>query len=131
MNYRLTEARQQYSPNIESLDYPYFYLEEYDLTPKQMIGEPIEESIDFPSCINHYYWIYEGQNDEFPWRSLFRYVDKYGKERYGFYLGECDYTGFDCQGSMRLYVSDRFDIIIEKALTDQDYKLYISDTNTI
>lgn len=129
MNSRLKTERQQKSPQIKSLDYPYFFLKEYDLTPRQMIGEPSEDLINFPYCINHYFWIYEGKKDELPWRALFKYQDKNGKERYGFYLGECDYTGFDCQGSMRLYVSDRFDTLIEKAFTNEDYRLYILETN--
>lgn len=125
---RLITERQQKSPNLEDLNEPYFYIKEYDLTPTQIIGEKQEELIDFPSCVNHYYWIYKGENDCYPWRALFKYIDKYNKERYGFYLGECDYTGFCCQGSMRLYVSDNLETLIEKALTDQDYKLYIQET---
>jgi hypothetical protein len=125
---RLFTKRQQKTPKLEDLEYPYFYLNEYDLTPTQIIGEKQEELIDFPSCITHYYWIHEGENDCYPWRALFKYIDKYNKERYGFYLGECDYTGFDCKGSMRLYLSDNLEILIEKSMTDQDYKFYIQET---
>lgn len=128
-NERSFELRQQISPDVEWLSYPYSYLNEYDLTPKQIIGEHVEEEIDFPSCVSHYYWIHKGLNDEMPWRSLFGYYDNdKGKYRYGFYIGECDYTGFDCQGSMRIYLSDRIDVLIEKAFTDEDYRLYILAT---
>jgi hypothetical protein len=125
---RIVCFRQQDNPNEESLKYPYSYLHEYDLTPQKIIGESSEENIDFPSCINHYYWIYEGVNDEVPWRTLFNYLDKNRKTRYGFYIGECDYTGFDCRGSMRLYVSDNLDVLIQKAFTNEDYRLYILET---
>jgi hypothetical protein len=67
---RSLELRQQKSPDLKWLEYPYFYLNEYDLTPRQIIGEPKQNSIDFPSCISHYYWIHEGINDEVPWRAL-------------------------------------------------------------
>ena len=121
--------RQQVNTNKDSLVYPYTYIDDYDLTPRAMIGEMTEDSIDFPSCVTHYYWIHEGVNDEVPWRSLFRYVYK-DKTGYGFYIGKCDYTGFDCcvGSSMRLYVSDNMYVLIQKALTDQDYSLYIKET---
>jgi hypothetical protein len=125
---RSLELRQQNSPDFNHLKYPYSYLYEYDLTPTQIIGEPKQNSIDFPSCITHYYWIHEGINDEVPWRALFRYEDKDGNYRYGFYIGECDYTGFDCRGSMNIYLSDSVEVLIEKAFTDEDYRLYIKDT---
>ena len=56
--------------------------------------------------------------------ALFQYKDRNGRARYGFYSGECGYTGFDCQGCMELYVSDRYDVLIMKALPDRDYTLY-------
>ena len=125
---REIKARRQDNAKRELLEYPYSFLNEYDLKPEEIIGEPVEDYIDFPTCITHYYWIHEGVNDEVPWRALFRYVDNNGKTRYGLYIGECDYTGFDCRGTMRLYVSDFIEVLIEKALTDEDYRLYISET---
>ena len=50
--------RQQINPDKECLKYPYIY--EYDLTPSLMFNEPVEEPIDFPKCVIHYYWIHEG-----------------------------------------------------------------------
>ena len=128
---RDTRIRHQLSPDPHALYYPFSYLDEFDLTPHVMIGECVEAKVeDFPLCITHYYWIHQGINDEVPWRALFQDRDKLRNIlRYGFYLGECDYTGFDCQGSMRLFVSDHIDILIEKALTDADYVLYIRETD--
>lgn len=128
---RVLSVRQQENINIKDLSYPYSYLDDYDLTPKRIIGEPYssyEECIDFPNCVTHYYWIHKGTNDEDAWRAVFGYVDKSNNIRYGFYKGECDYTGFDCRGDMELYVSDRYDVLIEKALSDRDYSLYIEET---
>jgi len=119
--------RQQINPDKECLKYPYIY--EYDLTPSLMFNEPVEEPIDFPKCVIHYYWIHEGISDEVPWRALFQYRDNTGQVRYGFYLGECDYTGFDCDGTMRLFISDKIDTLIEKAFTNQDYFLYVNETH--
>ncbi len=123
--------RQQENIDLTDLNHPYSYLNDYDLTPKIMIGESQEDRIDFPKCVIHYYWIHRGTNDEDAWRALFRYVDIFNKIRYGFYKGECDYTGFDCQGDMELYVSDNYDILINKALSDRDYNLYIRETSLI
>jgi hypothetical protein len=120
--------RRQSFINLEWLSYPYFYLNEYDLTPESIIGEPKQDPIDFPSCITNYYWIYEGINDEVPWRALFEYKNKDGDSGYGFYIGECDYTGFDCRGSMRLYLSDKIEVLIEKAFTNEDYRVYLETT---
>lgn len=125
--------RQQSSPNIKSLSYPYLYInnniyDEYDLTPQSIIGEPNQDTIDFPSCVTNYYWIHEGINDEVPWRALFSYEYK-DKSGYGFFIAECDYTGFDCRGDMRLYLSDKVEVLIEKAFTDEDYRIYYSATS--
>ena len=60
--------------------------------------------------------------------ALFQYKDRNGRARYGFYSGECRYTGLDCQGCMELYVSDRYDVLIMKALSDRDYTLYTRST---
>ena len=123
--------RRQSSINLEWLSYPYSYLNEYDLTPESIIGEPKQDLIDFPSCITNYYWIHEGINDEVPWRALFEYKNKDGDIGYGFYIGECDYTGFDCRGSMRLYISSKIEVLIEKAFSNEDYRVYLKDTEDI
>jgi hypothetical protein len=128
---RLTHIRQQPSPDPEWLEYPFLYLSEYRRTPRPIVGEPHDdrEIRDFPACVTHYYWIHEGRNDVDAWRALFQYEDKNtGTQRYGFYIGECDYTGFDCQGSMDLYVADRYDVLIERAMGDRDYSLYLKET---
>jgi hypothetical protein len=120
--------RQQENPDLEDLKDPYLYLDEYDLTPKRIIGETHQDCKNFPHCVTHYYWIHRGRNDEDSWRALFRYNNDNENTMYGFYNGECDYTGFDCTGDMELYVSDRYDVLIEKALSDRDYSLYIEET---
>ena len=126
---RVLEYRQQENPNLEDLEDPFLWLNEYDLSPKRIIGEQHKECKNFPKCVIHYYWIHGGRNDIDPWRALFKYKDEDGNDMYGFYIAECDYTGFDCEGCMEIYTSDRYDVLIEKALDDWDYTLYIKETN--
>lgn len=133
---RSTEIRQQNNPNELALQYPYevltskkyYHLRDYGnvTIPKRMPEEKEEERVEnFPSCITHYYWIYEGTASEEQWRALFKYYDvKTKRERFGFFIAGCGYSGFDCCGEMKLYVSDNFPILINKALSDCDYKLY-------
>ncbi len=123
--------RQQENPDLDDLEDPFVYIDEYDLSPKKMIGEVHRECKNFPNCVTHYYWIHRGRNDEDSWRALFRYQDEDGNTMYGFYLGECDYTGFDCEGSMELYTSDSYDTLIEKAFDNWDYTLYMRETSPV
>ncbi len=122
--------RQQENPNLEDLKEPFDHLDDYDWTPKRMIGEVQRECNNFPKCVIHYYWIHGGTNDEDAWRALFKYNDEDGNTIYGFYKGECDHTGFDCigRGDMELYTSDKYDVLIEKAFDDWDYTLYMRET---
>jgi hypothetical protein len=123
--------RQQENPNLENLKEPFLYLNEYNLYPKIMIGEKYYDCKDFPNCVTHYYWIHKGKNDEDSWRTLFKYKDEEGNNMYGFYVAECDYTGFDCQGQMEIYTSDKYEVLIDKAFDDWDYILYMKETSIL
>ncbi len=123
--------RQQENPNLENLKEPFLYLNEYNLYPKIMIGEKHYDCKDFPNCVTHYYWIHKGKNDEDSWRTLFKYKDEEGNNMYGFYVAECDYTGFDCQGQMEIYTSDKYEVLIDKAFDDRDYILYMKETSIL
>ena len=48
---------------------------------------------------------------------------------YVFYKGECDYTGFDCQGNMNIYASRSTDVLLQYAMTATDYEKYLADTD--
>lgn len=121
-------ARQQESVDelIDSLDYPYEFLRngEYDNTPDDIPGQATEDVGNFPDNVEKYYWISPGNNDECPWLTLCRLTNGL----FVFYKGECDYTGFDCQGSMELYASKDAAILIKYAMTSSDYAKYIEDT---
>lgn len=79
-----------------------------------------EDCVDFPNNIKTLFWTFEGTNDEESWRCFCQL----NNDLYAFYIAECDYTGFGCQGSMELYISSDFSKIIEKAMSDKDYYLY-------
>lgn len=124
---RITELRQQSNPNPEHLEYPFEFLDEkyeFDLTPKSIPGHTSADIGDFPNNIEHYYWIHQGENDEEPWMTLCRLTNG----AYVFYKGECDYTGFDCQGSMEIYSSIDPAILITYAMSIRDYDVYIVET---
>jgi hypothetical protein len=122
---RIFTLRQQENPDPMWIEYPFSYLTAYAVEPKPIPGQPAEEIGDFPYNIAHYYWIHEGQNDEEPWLTLCRLKNGV----YVFYKGECDYTGFDCQGSMELYASKNHAVLIQMAMSESDYTKYIADTS--
>jgi hypothetical protein len=71
--------------------------------------------VNFPENINKVYWYQEGENDKFPWLMIAQI--KYGKTyKYIYYVADCDYTGFDCQGNMVLYISKSLSKIIDYAV---------------
>jgi len=79
---------------------------------------------NFPDNIEKYYWVYPGKNDEKPWYALMRLTNG----NYALYKATCDYTGFDCQGYMELFVSPCYESIILYAMTDRVYAKYIKKT---
>ena len=121
---RILELRQQKELDPSWLEYPFSCVTDYELTPEPIPGQPTEDIDGFPQNIAHYYWISEGINDEKPWLTLCRLTNGV----YVFYKGECDYTGFECQGNMKLYTSKDPAVLIQMAMCESDYKNYIKDT---
>ena len=60
--------------------------------------------INFPKNIVKVYYYEKGINNKKPWQFIWKikYEDTY---KFIYYIGECDYTGFDCQCFMKLYIS--------------------------
>lgn len=76
-----------------------------------------EEKCDagkFPDNIVEFYWLHEGHNDEDAWQLLC----KLDNGNFAFYSAWCDYTGFDCQGGMKLIVSKDLKCLFYDGLTD-------------
>lgn len=118
--------RQQASPYVPALRYPFSFITsgEYPRMTRSIPGYRSESIGQFPSNIEHYYWIHEGVNDEEPWMCLC----KLDSGVYVFYKGECDYTGFDCQGDMQIYASREPSVLIQMAMTTREYEKYVAET---
>jgi hypothetical protein len=97
--------------NLKALEYPFSFINNNDIyyKPSEICtGLVNEEPInigDFPNNIVEYYWIHEGTNDEENWHLFCKVITKEGEEAYVYYTAGCDYTGFDCQGDMKIYIS--------------------------
>lgn len=75
------------------------------------------EKIDLKN-IHTVYMYQKGIHDKKPWYFLGMLKNRHEKY-YIYYEADCDYTGFDCQGSMKLYISKYFDRIVRLALPDE------------
>jgi hypothetical protein len=73
------------------------------------------KSINFPNDIIDVYWYEKGKNDYKPWEFVgkLKYKDSY---YYVYYIANCDYTGFDCQGDMKMYISEYLSRILNNAI---------------
>lgn len=73
------------------------------------------KSIIFPNDIIDVYWYEEGKNDEEPWQFIgkIKYKDSHC---YVYFIANCDYTGFDCQGEMKMYISEYLSRILNNAV---------------
>lgn len=83
---------------------------------------------DFPNNIQEFFWVRCGENDGDDWICCGILTNG----AYFLYKGGCDYTGFDCQGGMELWVSKRWQNIVDHAMDEETYRLYqmINDTET-
>jgi hypothetical protein len=127
---RNTYFRQQQNIDYSALDEPFEYLDDYKLNPTTIPGEPSYENEnfnDFNARIEHYFWVQEGEHDSTPWRCLVKLHDG----RYAFYEAGCDYTGFDCQGYMRIWVSKSYATLINLAMDSATYLEYINNTENL
>lgn len=117
---------------VKGMYYPYFYVSDSDSYSLENIQKPIlsetpEEVADvgtFPANIREHFWVREGENDGDSWLA----VGQLTNDAYFFFTGGCDYTGFDCQGGMCLWVSKSLKNIIEHGMTNEEYDLYMSQT---
>lgn len=118
----------------ECLEYPfscitpesqdlYNYGYSYESIHRPIVVETPEEQADgsgFPNNIKEYFWVQEGENDGDEWLAL----GQLENGAYFFYGASCDYTGFDCQGGMNLWVSSSFQNILEHAMQPCEREKY-------
>jgi hypothetical protein len=130
---RALALRQQRHVDPAELDYPYDHIEkERRIAPAPwlsdaMPGQPTFDLGDFPRNVAHYYWVRGGANDALPWLALCRLHDGV----FVFFKGECDYTGFSCQGAMYAYASRDAAVLIAYGMCESDYQCYIEDTEPV
>lgn len=76
---------------------------------------------DFPKNIIDVFWFEEGINDKKPWQFIgkVRYKNKF---KYVYYIANSDYSGFDCQGEMKLYISKSLHRLLRKAVPEDVIK---------
>lgn len=122
-------VQENVSDLIPCLEYPFEYIRngEYDRVTQPIPGQSLEEIGEFPDNIAEYYWISEGENDERPWLTLCRLTNGV----YVFYKGECDYTGFDCQGHMKIYASKDHSVLTMYGMSSEEYDTYYKETNVV
>jgi hypothetical protein len=114
------------NPDTTKLNYPFEFIDIYD--PTIFIrGIPTESTVcdadDFPNNIAEYYWIREGENDGDAWELLC----KLDNNCYVFYSANCDYTGFDCQGGMRAYISKDKNTLFYMGMSEEERTRCLED----
>jgi hypothetical protein len=127
-------------PDLSLLEYPFSFI--WDSYGQNDLGQYYvaldfsegllgEEKIDpgaFPGNLSKCYWIHQGENDEEPWMLLCK-IERCRDDIdiYAFYTAWCDYTGFDCQGGMKLIVSKDLKRLFYEGLTDSQRDLCIKE----
>ena len=111
-------------PNKSWYTYPFSVIEPLDSIFTKLIGEKetFEDAGDFPNNISKYIWGEEGENDFVDWILLC----KLSNGKYAYYTAWCDYTGFDCQGGMKLYISSKLKTLVKMAMDDKNRTKYIT-----
>jgi hypothetical protein len=117
------------NPDTSKLDYPFEFIDIYD--PTEFIrGIPTDtdksDPGDFPNNITEYYWIREGENDGDAWELLC----KLDNDCYVFYSASCDYTGFDCQGGMKAYISKDKNTLFYMGMSEEERTRCLEDKKT-
>lgn len=115
---------------LKKLEYPLENLQAYGGPANIYRPIPTETSVTaadltgFPTQIREFLWVHEGENDADPWLALG--ILENGV--YFFYKGECDYTGFDCQGDMILYGARSLPTLVDSAMGIWEYNCWIQET---
>ena len=117
---------QYVEPTLSDLDEPIEILinDGYSCDNVPMPGLPEIDPGNFPYNVDKVLWSHEGEHDGEEW--LMIALNKEGN--YIFFKAACDYTGFDCQGFMKIYVCEKYKDLIKYALDEEDYRSYISET---
>lgn len=98
-------------------EYPFSYFDQTTVKvvpPGATLKGPTPKSIqnEFPRCITKVYYFVQGWNDGLAWQILAQLVDCCGYVVYSYFHAWCDYTGFDCQCGMNLYLANSLEEVV-------------------
>jgi hypothetical protein len=124
-----------YNPSTENLNYPFSFIGRSEDKNALYVAKDFIRPIptdktqsdpgNFPNNITEYYWIREGENDGDSWELMC----KLDNDCYVFYSASCDYTGFDCQGGMKAYISKDKNAIFYMGMNEEERKRCLQDKN--
>jgi len=78
-------------------------------------ADPTPEQLgDFPKNIQHYYWISDGKNDEYPWRALCQLTTGL----FVYITASCAFSGFDCEGNIHVYGATSLQTLIDHGMAE-------------
>ena len=78
-------------------------------------ADPTPEQLgDFPKNIQHYYWISDGKNDEYPWRALIKLTTGL----FVYITASCAFSGFDCEGNIHVYGATSLQTLIDHGMAE-------------
>ena len=122
---RKTELRtSKYLHDYESFNYPFSEMYDLKTINTKILTLPLLKPGKFPKNIKEWLWSYPGENYGHPWYLLC----KLKNNNYALYIAWCDFTGFDCSGGMKLYIAKDLENIINYAMSNYIYNLYIKNT---
>jgi hypothetical protein len=126
--YKSSHKYEIHNPSFHDMKEPVKFLEDnYPYENVSMPGLSVLNPGNFPYNIERIFWSHQGENDKEDWLMLALNTDN----NFIFYKAACDYTGFDCQGFMKIYVAKDYKDLILYALTERDYEKYFKETTKI
>lgn len=109
----------------KAFEEPFSFIEEYggveEITKRTIHNyafKDLPSAGEFPQNIASVYWHQTGEHDQQPWIAIGR-LDNH---IYFYYTAWCDFTGFDCQGEMQLYLSESKDTLLKYLIP---YNVYV------
>jgi len=121
-----TTRRKQKRDENDPFEDERYKLENFTLTmfDKNFKSENIDlNALNFPEDIVEVYDYQEGIDDEKPWHFIGKIKYK-NTHKYIYYIADADYTGFDCQGYMKMYISKSLKRILYYAAEEGIHENY-------
>ena len=85
--------------------------------------------MEFPRSLTRVYFYSGSTHTDSTWLLVGQMTNSYGQIKYVFFHAWCDYTGFECQSGMNLYVADSLKDLVQFGLsTEQRDQFYCFQT---